>query len=63
MADHLKDEKDRHDAELTEFNEELSRRLASVDRGERVSPSKIRFRLKQKSQQRRLRNRRSRDSD
>ena len=63
MTDRSKNENDQHDTELATFNEELGRRLASLDRGERVSPSKIRSRLKQKSRQRRLRNRRSLDSD
>jgi antitoxin ParD1/3/4 len=42
-------------AQLAEFNEELGRRLASLDRGESVAPSAVRSRLKQKSEQRRKR--------
>lgn len=36
-----------------EFNRELGRRLASLDRGEGVDPSGIRAKLRQKSEERR----------
>jgi len=40
-------------AQLLEFNEELGRRLTSLDRGEVVDPAAARARLKRKSEQRR----------
>ena len=40
-------------AQLAEFNEELGRRLASLDRGEHVDPAHARARLQRKSEQRR----------
>jgi len=40
-------------AQLTEFNQELGRRLASLDRGETIEPAEARRRLQQKSEQRR----------
>ncbi len=40
-------------ARLAEFNGELSRRLASLDRGETVSPVEARARLQRKSTERR----------
>ena len=42
-------------AQLAEFNKELGRRLASLDRGERADPSETRSRLQRKSAQRRKR--------
>jgi antitoxin ParD1/3/4 len=36
-------------AQLAEFNEELGRRLASLDRGESVDPAAARARLQRKS--------------
>ena len=36
--------------QLAEFNEELGRRLAALDRGERVSPTEVRARLRRKSE-------------
>ena len=36
-------------AQLAEFNEELGRRLASLDRGETVDPAEARARLQRKS--------------
>ena len=43
-----------HDsARLAEFNRELGRRLASLDRGETVSPVEARARLQRKSTERR----------
>jgi len=46
-----------HDAarasQLAEFNEELGRRLASLDRGETVDPAETRARLQRKSGERR----------
>jgi antitoxin ParD1/3/4 len=40
-------------AQLAEFNEELGRRLASLDRGESVAPTEARVRLQRKSVERR----------
>jgi antitoxin ParD1/3/4 len=40
-------------AQLAEFNEELGRRLASLDRGETVDPAGARARLQRKSVERR----------
>lgn len=42
-------------AQLAEFNLELGRRLASLDRGETVAPATTRARLRRKSQQLRRR--------
>jgi antitoxin ParD1/3/4 len=39
-------------AQLGEFNKELARRLASLDRGEQVDPAETRSRLKRRSTQR-----------
>ena len=41
--------------QLAEFNQELGRRLASLDRGERVEPATVRARLQRKSRERRQR--------
>jgi antitoxin ParD1/3/4 len=41
--------------QLAEFNQELGRRLASLDRGKTVDPAKVRSRLQQKSEERRKR--------
>ena len=40
-------------AQLAEFNRELGRRLATLDRGEAVDPAAVRARLRRKSAQRR----------
>jgi antitoxin ParD1/3/4 len=40
-------------ARLSEFSEEIGRRLASLDRGEVVDPAAARARLRRKSEQRR----------
>jgi antitoxin ParD1/3/4 len=40
-------------AQLAHFNEELGRRLASLDRGEHVDPREARARLQHKSEDRR----------
>src|SRR5258708_4506343 len=40
-------------SQLAEFNKELSRRLAALDRGEVVNPAAARARLRRKSEQRR----------
>jgi antitoxin ParD1/3/4 len=40
-------------AQLAEFNGELGRRLASLDRGETVDPAETRARLQRKSAERR----------
>ena len=40
-------------AQLAEFNGELGRRLASLDRGESADPAKTRARLQRKSEERR----------
>ena len=39
--------------QLAEFNKELGRRLASLDRGESVDPTNVRVRLQRKSEERR----------
>ncbi len=39
--------------QLGEFNQELGRRLAAIDRGETVDPAVTRARLQRKSEQRR----------
>ena len=39
--------------QLVEFNQELGRRLATLDRGEKVDPAKTRARLQRKSEERR----------
>ena len=49
----LLEEQDRLRAtQLAEFNKELGRRLASLDRGENVDPAVARARLQRKSQER-----------
>ncbi len=40
-------------AQIKGFNEELGRRLASLDRGEVVDPAAARYRLQRKSERRR----------
>lgn len=42
-------------AQLAEFNGELGRRLAALDRGENIRPAEARARLQRKSEQRRKR--------
>ena len=42
-------------AQLAEFQEELARRLASLDRGETADPAAVRTRLQSKSEERRKR--------
>jgi antitoxin ParD1/3/4 len=42
-------------AQMAEFNGELGRRLAALDRGEIVDPAEARARLQRKSEQRRKR--------
>ena len=49
----LDDHESARAAQLAEFNGELGRRLASLDRGETVNPAKSRARLKTKSVKRR----------
>lgn len=39
--------------QIAEFNHELGRRLAALDRGESVSPAEVRARLQRRSDQRR----------
>jgi antitoxin ParD1/3/4 len=39
--------------QLAEFNQELGRRLASLDRGEKIDPAKTRSRIQLKSEERR----------
>ncbi len=39
--------------QLAEFNQELGRRMEALDRGQHISPSNARARLKHKSEQRR----------
>jgi antitoxin ParD1/3/4 len=41
----LEDHEQARAAQLTEFNQELGRRLASLDRGEKVDPAKVRARV------------------
>ena len=40
-------------AQLAEFNQELGRRLDSLDQGQRVDPSEVRAKLRRKSEARR----------
>jgi antitoxin ParD1/3/4 len=42
-------------SQLAEFNQQLGRRLAALDRGEVVDPATTRARLQRKSEQRRKR--------
>ena len=49
----LEERDDARAARLAEFNRELGRRLASLDRRETVSPAEARVRLGRKSEQRR----------
>lgn len=50
----LLEEQDRaRAAQIAEFNRELGARLAALDRGERVDPTTVKRRLKQKSSERR----------
>lgn len=51
----LEDHEKARAAQLAEFNQELGRRLASLDRGESVDPAEVRTRLQRKSQERRKR--------
>ncbi len=51
----LEDHEKARAAQLAEFNQELDRRLASLDRGESVDPAEVRTRLQRKSQERRKR--------
>ena len=54
----LLEEHDRARAsQLAEFNQELGRRMASLDRGEKVDPAESRAKLQRKSQERRRLNR------
>ena len=46
-------ERARATAQMAGFNEELGRRLASLDRGEKITPSEVRARLRRKSSERR----------
>ncbi len=48
----LEDHEHARAQQLAEFNQELGRRLASLDRGEGVDPSKARSRLQRKSEER-----------
>jgi len=49
----LKERDSARAAQLAEFNKELGRRLAALDRGEVVDPGVARARLQRKSEQRR----------
>jgi antitoxin ParD1/3/4 len=51
----LEDHEQARATQLAEFNRELGRRLASLDRGERVDPAKVRSRLQRKSEEQRKR--------
>ena len=49
----LEEHDEARSAQLAEFNRELGRRLAALNRGETVDPDEARTRLQQKSAQRR----------
>jgi len=49
----LEDHDEARAAQLAEFNEEISRRLVALDRGNIVEPSEARARLRTKSERRR----------
>ena len=49
----LEDHYEARAAQLAEFNEEISRRLVALDRGNIVEPSESRARLRTKSERRR----------
>jgi antitoxin ParD1/3/4 len=51
----LEDQEQARAAQLAEFNNELGRRLASLDRGEHADPSEVRRGLKIKSEELRKR--------
>jgi antitoxin ParD1/3/4 len=51
----LEDHEQARATQLAEFNQELRRRLASLDSGERVDPAKVQSCLKRKSEGRRRR--------
>jgi antitoxin ParD1/3/4 len=53
----LEDHDKARTARLTEFNEELARRLAALDHGEHVDPAEARARLNRKSEEHRKRGR------
>jgi hypothetical protein len=44
---------DSREQEIADFNAELAERLASLDRGERVTPQMVRERMEQRSRQKR----------
>jgi antitoxin ParD1/3/4 len=48
----LEDHEQARAAQLVEFNQELGRRLASLDRVEKVDPAPVRGRLQEKSKER-----------
>jgi antitoxin ParD1/3/4 len=49
----LEDQEHVRAAQLGEFNKELGRRLAALDRGEHVRPNEVRARIQRKSEERR----------
>lgn len=51
----LEEHEQARNIQLSEFNLELGRRLASLDRGENIDPAKTRSRIQLKSQERRNR--------
>jgi len=51
----LEDHEQARAAQIAEFNQELGRRLAALDRGEKVNPAKVRVRLQRKSEERQKR--------
>ena len=51
----LEEQEQARAAQLAEFNAELGRRLASLDRGERADPAAVRTRLQRRSEERRKR--------
>lgn len=63
MENRLEECEDNRAAQIAEFNKELGRRLASLDRGDKVDPATVWAHLERKSKERRQQNRRSLDSD
>lgn len=51
----LEDHEEARAAQLAKFNQELGRRMESLDRGERADPEEIRTHLRKKSEERRKR--------
>ena len=51
----LEDHEQARSVQMTEFNAELARRLAALERGERADPREVRARLDRRSAERRKR--------